>query len=144
MIEFFADNLWVLWCVAAAAFMIIELLTTALVSMWFVPSAVICAIISVFWDNFLAQVVIFFVLSFIFLLLCKKYYKPDSKKLAEANELMVGRMGIAETEINSLDGRVIVGDVHWRAVCEGKINPGSRVTVSQVNGNILKVNLLEE
>lgn len=140
MIDYLAENLWILWCLAAAVFLLVELATTALVSVWFIPSAVICAIISVFWHSFIAQVVIFLVLSGIFLYLCRKYYKPSAKKkLGEANELLVGKIGIADTDINSLSGTVTVGDVYWRAVSDSKIPKGAAVEVTNVNGTVLKV-----
>lgn len=51
--EFFVDNLWVLWLVVAAVMLLIEISTAALVSIWFVFGAVVTAVIASFWDNFI-------------------------------------------------------------------------------------------
>ena len=44
--EFFVDNLWVLWLVVAAVMLLIEISTAALVSIWFVFGAVVTAVIA--------------------------------------------------------------------------------------------------
>ncbi len=140
MIEYFSHNLWVFWLVTAVAFLILETLTTALVSIWFVPGAVIASLVSVFSDSFALQIVVFLVLSAVCFLLCKKFYKPNkATKLGEANDLLVGKTAIAKTDINSIDGKVLVGDVYWRAVADEEISQGVPVEIMAVNGTVLSV-----
>ena len=80
MIEFFQNNLWIMWMIAAGAFLVIEALTTALVSIWFVPGAIICAILSVWVDNFFIQIIVFLIISVITMIICKKYLKFNKRE----------------------------------------------------------------
>lgn len=140
MIEFFQNNLWIMWMIAAGGFLVIEALTVGLVSIWFVPGAIIAAILSVWVKNFYIQLAVFLVISGITMFLSKKFFKKTkSEKLAESNDLLIGKTALAKTDISATDGKVIVGDVYWRAVSEDQINEGEYVTVTAVNGNTLTV-----
>ena len=140
MIEFFQNNLWIMWMIAAGGFLVIEALTVGLVSIWFVPGAIIAAILSVWVKNFYIQLAVFLVISGITMFLSKKFFKKTkSEKLAESNDLLIGKTALAKTDISATDGKVIVGDVYWRAVSENQINEGEYVTVTAVNGNTLTV-----
>ena len=119
MIEFFQNNLWIMWMIAAGGFLVIEALTVGLVSIW---------------------LAVFLVISGITMFLSKKFFKKTkSEKLAESNDLLIGKTALAKTDISATDGKVIVGDVYWRAVSENQINEGEYVTVTAVNGNTLTV-----
>ena len=140
MIEFFQNNLWIMWMIAAGGFLVIEALTVGLVSIWFVPGAIIAAILSVWVKNFYIQLAVFLVISGITMFLSKKFFKKTkSEKLAESNDLLIGKTALAKTDISATDGKVVVGDVYWRAVSENQINKGEYVTVTAVNGNTLTV-----
>lgn len=140
MIEFFQNNIWIMWMIAAGAFLVIEALTVGLVSIWFVPGAIIAAILSVWVKNFYIQLAVFLIVSGITMFLSKKFFKKTkSEKLAESNDLLIGKTALAKADISSTDGRVIVGDVYWRAVSEEKIDKGEYVTVTAVKGNTLTV-----
>lgn len=140
MIEFFQNNFWIMWMIAAGGFLVIEALTVGLISIWFVPGAIIAAILSVWIDNFYIQLTAFLIISGITMLLSKKFFKKTkSEKLGETNDLLVGKTALAKADISSTDGKVIVGDVYWRAVSETEIKEGEYVTVTAVNGNTLIV-----
>ncbi len=140
MIEFFQNNIWIMWMIAAGAFLVIEALTVGLVSIWFVPGAVIAAILSVWVKNFYVQLAVFLVISGITMFLSKKFFKKTkSEKLAESNDLLIGKTALAKADISETSGTVIVGDVYWRAVSEEKISEGEYVTVTAVKGNTLTV-----
>lgn len=140
MMEFLINNLWALWTVAAVLFLVVELLTTSLVSMWFIPGAVVSALVSLFWDSFIGQLCIFLVLSAISLVLCKKYYNPEKlTNLPETNAQLIGKTAKAISDISSVDGKVLIGDIHWRAVSDENINKDSLVVITEVNGTILTV-----
>ena len=140
MIEFFQNNIWIMWMIAAGGFLVIEALTVGLVSIWFVPGAIIAAILSVWVKNFYVQLAVFLVVSGITMFLSKKFFKKTkSEKLAESNDLLIGKTALAKADISATDGRIIVGDVYWRAVSEEKISEGEYVTVTAVNGNTLTV-----
>lgn len=140
MIEFFQNNIWIMWMIAAGGFLVIEALTVGLVSIWFVPGAIIAAILSVWVKNFYVQLAVFLVISGITMFLSKKFFKKTkSEKLAESNDLLIGKTALAKADISETSGTVIVGDVYWRAVSEEKISEGEYVTVTAVKGNTLTV-----
>lgn len=140
MIDFFSQHLWVVWMIAAGGFLVIEAMTAGLISIWFVPGAIIAAILSVWVKNFYIQLAVFLLVSAITVFLSKKFFKKSkSEKLGETNDLLVGKHALAKTDISQTDGKVLVGDVYWRAVCDEDIKQGEYVTVTAVNGNTLKV-----
>ncbi len=140
MIDFFLENIWALWMAIGVIFLITEVLTTGLVSIWFIPGAIISAVLSVWVDNFFIQLVIFLAVSVITMFICRKFFKFNKgEKLAESNELLIGKAGVANADISPLDGQVLVGDVYWRAVSSCEISKGERVKVVSVQGNTLKV-----
>lgn len=140
MIEFFQNNIWIMWMIAAGGFLVIEALTVGLVSIWFVPGAIIAAILSVWVKNFYIQLTVFLIVSGITMFLSKKFFKKTkSEKLAESNDLLIGKTALAKADISETSGTVIVGDVYWRAVSEEKISEGEYVTVTAVKGNTLTV-----
>ena len=78
--EYLMENLWIFWIAVGVIFLVIEMLTTALVSIWFVPAAIITCILSLFIDNLPLQVTIFVVLSAIFMVICRKIYNKHIKR----------------------------------------------------------------
>ena len=129
-----------MWMIAAGGFLVIEALTVGLVSIWFVPGAIIAAILSVWVKNFYVQLAVFLVISGITMFLSKKFFKKTkSEKLAESNDLLIGKTALAKADISETSGTVIVGDIYWRAVSEEKISEGEYVTVTAVKGNTLTV-----
>lgn len=142
MLEFLAENLWVVWLIIAGIMLVIELNTAALVSIWFVLAAIITAIIAPFWDNVIAQVIIFFILSTVFLVLFRKLYKNklQVKPNRDVEYTPVGKLAVAEETVTETEGKVRVGDVYWKAVCDGdEISAGTKVTVVSAEGTTLKV-----
>lgn len=140
MIEFITNNLWTLWLSLSVLFLIAEALTAGLISIWFVPGAVFSAIASVFTDNFIIQLIVFLITSSVFLFLCKKFYKGDkATRLAEPNDLLIGKNGITKSNVNSIDGKVLIGDIYWKAVSDEEIEIGEHITVTGVNGTVVTV-----
>lgn len=142
--DFLMDNLWVLWLIVAAVMLVVEISTAALVSIWFVFGAVLTAIIAAFWDSFVAQVILFFVVSAIFLIVFRSMYKSKLKAGEASRKLdysLIGRTASAAEEITQFDGKVLISDVYWKAICEDgvPIPNGSIVTVIGEDGTTLKV-----
>lgn len=140
MVEFLLSNIWAMWLIAAAVFVALEAVSGALVSIWFVPGAVITSIMSIWVKNFTVQIVVFVLLSAAFLFFCKKYFsmnKPDA--LDDTSEKYIGKIAVAKTDISETEGKVLLGDVYWRAVSKEKIKEGETVLITSVNGNIFTV-----
>lgn len=140
-------NPWIMWLAVGVVFLIVELLTTALVSIWFVPSAIITCLLSFVVDNLLIQIAIFVVLSAVFMVVCRKIYNKHIKKPVDdvdQNEKLIGKTAKVAEDTNGISGRILVGDVYWKAVSEnGDIIPkGETVKVKSVNGTTLVINKL--
>ncbi len=145
--EYLIANPWIAWLAVGVVFLIVELLTTALVSIWFVPSAIITCLLSFVVDNLLIQIAIFVVLSAVFMVVCRKIYNKHIKKPVDdvdQNEKLLGKTATVTEDTNGITGRILVGDVYWRAVSENgeTIPKGETVTIKSVNGTTLVINKL--
>lgn len=145
--EYLIANPWIMWLAVGVVFLIVELLTTALVSIWFVPSAIITCLLSFVVDNLLIQIAIFVALSAVFMVVCRKIYNKHIKKPVDdvdQNEKLIGKTAKVAEDTNGISGRILVGDVYWKAVSEnGDIIPkGETVKIKSVNGTTLVINKL--
>lgn len=145
--EYLIANPWMAWLAVGVLFLIVELLTTALVSIWFVPSAIITCLLSFVVDSLLIQIAIFVVLSAVFMVVCRKIYNKHIKKPVDdvdQNEKLLGKTATVTEDTNGITGRILVGDVYWRAVSENGdiIQKGETVKIKGVNGTTLVINKL--
>lgn len=142
MIAFLNQNIWAIWLIVAVLFLILEAVTTTLVSIWFVPSAALVALLSLWVPNVAVQLAVFVVLSAVFMVLFRKLYKRKPNELKESNERLIGKAAIAQSAISPIDGQVLVGDVHWRAISSGEDIPeGTVVTIRSIEGTTLTVSV---
>ena len=145
--DYLIANPWIMWLAVGVLFLSVELLTTALVSIWFVPSAIITCLLSFIVDNLLIQIAIFVVLSAVFMVVCRKIYNKHIKKPVDdvdQNEKLLGKTATVTEDTNGITGRILVGDVYWRAVSENGdiIQKGETVKIKGVNGTTLVINKL--
>ena len=145
--EYLMENLWIFWIAVGIVFLLIEMLTTALVSIWFVPAAIITCILSLFIDNLPLQVAIFVVLSAIFMVICRKLYNKHFKKKVDdvdQNENLIGKNVKVTEDTNGISGRILSGDIYWKAVSENgeTIAKGETAVVERVNGTTLVIKKL--
>ncbi len=145
--DYLIANPWIMWLAVGVLFLIVELLTTALVSIWFVPSAIITCLLSFVVDSLLIQIAIFVVLSAVFMVVCRKIYNKHIKKPVDdvdQNEKLLGKTATVTEDTNGITGRILVGDVYWRAVSENGdiIQKGETVKIKGVNGTTLVINKL--
>jgi len=145
--EYLLSNPWVAWLGVAVFFLVVELLTTTLVSIWFVPAAVIVCLLTFVIDSTLWQIAIFVVLSAVFMVVARKIYKKHIKKPVDdvdQNEKLLGKTATVVEDANAISGRILVGDVYWRAVSENgdTIPKGEIVIIKSVNGTTLVINKL--
>lgn len=145
--EYLIANPWIIWLAVGIVFLIVELLTTALVSVWFVPAAIITCLLSFVIDSFLWQTAIFLILSAVFMVICRKIYNKHIKKPVDEinqNEKLIGKTAVVAENTNSITGRVLVGDVYWKATtANGEAIPkGETVIIKGVEGTTLVINKL--
>lgn len=142
--EYIMANPWVIWIAVGVFFLIIELCTAALVSIWFVPAAIITCLLSFVIKSALWQIAIFVLLSAIFMVIFRKIYKKYIKKPiddVDQNEKLLGKIVTVVDETDAIAGRVKMGDVYWKAVTENgeKLSQNEKAVIKAVEGTSLVV-----
>ena len=143
--DYLIANPWIMWLAVGVLFLIVELLTTALVSIWFVPSAILTCLFSLAVDSIPAQIVVFVVLSAISMVISRKIYKKYIKKDKDevsADSKLIGKTAKTTEDTDGNSGKVLVGDIYWKAVSETgeKIGKQETVIIKGVNGTTLVIN----
>lgn len=140
--EYLLENMWVAWTIIGVLALIIELSTATLVSIWFVPSAILTCLFSLAVDNIPAQIVVFVVLSAISMVVSRKIYRKYIKKDKDeisVDSKLIGKIAKTTEETDAHNGKVLVGDIYWKAKSENgeKIGENETVIVTGVEGTTL-------
>lgn len=129
------------WLLLAAIFIVIEIITLGLTTIWFAGGAFIAALTGLVGANLYIQVALFLIVSIVLLILTRplamKYL--DSKTEKTNSEALIGQRAVVTQKINNLDatGQVKAGGMEWtaRAKEEGTIIPeGEIVTILEIQG----------
>ena len=131
----------VYWLIASAVFLLIEILTLGLTSIWFAGGAVVAAIAALIGAPFLVQMLLFVVVTCLLFALTRpvaKRYLNDRVQKTNTDAL-IGQQGIVKETINNMEskGLVQLNGQDWtaRSVEAGEIIPaGSEVTVREIRG----------
>jgi membrane protein implicated in regulation of membrane protease activity len=115
--KFFVATLIVVMVIAVA--LIIEASTAALVAVWFIPSAIVSAVLSKLGATVYAQVVVFLVLSVLLVVFVRKLIAKLMKpKIVATNaDLLIGETGVVIEKIDNIaaGGVVKVKGQLWSA-----------------------------
>ena len=138
-----------LWFILMVVFLVAEVATVGLVSVWFAVGALAATVTALLGGQLWLQAVVFAVVSGVFLALlrpfAKKIFQP---KLTKTNvDAIVGSRGVVLEEINNLapGGRVKLDAMEWSARSTGGdvIPAGTVVCVDRVEGVKLFVTPVE-
>ena len=145
--EYLMANPWAIWIAVGVFFLIVELCTAALVSIWFVPAAIITCLLSFVIKSAIWQVAIFVLLSAIFMVVFRKIYKKYIKKPVDdvdQNEKLLGKIVTIIDETNAINGRVKLGDIYWKAITENgeTLSQNEKAVIKGVQGTTLVVTKL--
>ena len=134
------------WLLVVVCLAIIEMSTTALVSIWFVLSGLLAMITSLFTDNITIQIAIFVIFGLIFMLLTKNIVnKVMPKKIKTNLDRIIGMDGIVTEKISkNKPGEVKVDGKRWTAVANETIEEGNIVKIKEINSTKLTVERMEE
>ena len=133
---------WGYWLLIIIILTTIEVITTNLVSVWFIASAIISLIVSFFTDSFLVQFAIFVLGGAIFLLLTKPLLKKKlaAKKIPTNIDRILGMKGkVTEKIMPNEIGEVYVDGKKWSAYSNETIEINELVIIEAINGVKLKV-----
>jgi len=144
MMENFAIEFWY-WWVAAAIFLVLEILVPGIFFLWLGIAAAVVGIIalmipSMTWPY---QIALFAILSVAAVLAARAYVKKrpvesDQPALNRRGEQFVGRIVTLSDPIENGRGRAKIGDSAWSV--EGEDLPaGAKVKIVGVEGIVLKV-----
>lgn len=135
-------ELWGCWLLIIIILTTIEVITTNLVSVWFIASAIISLIVSFFTDSFLIQFAIFVLGGAVFLLLTKPLLKKKlaTKKIPTNIDRILGMKGkVTEKIMPNEIGEVYVDGKKWSAYSNETIEINELVIIEAINGVKLKV-----
>lgn len=136
-----------IWLIVFIALVILELMTVGLVSIWFALGALASFVVSFFLDNPTIQIAVFVGVSFLSLILTRKFVKKIRNNKPEATNLdrAIGKIGIVTQEITKIDpGEVKVAGKRWTAISNKKIPVGKKVEILAIDGVKLSVKEVEE
>lgn len=133
-----------IWAIVTVAAVVVESMTSDLVTIWFIPSGLIAAIVSLlpFRIEIWVQVFIFFVTALILVVMSKTIFKEFFKKkpIVPTNlDAVIGQDAVVTESINNIEGKgaVKVLGKEWSALTSNDgetIEKGSLVTVLEIRG----------
>lgn len=136
-----------MWMVIFVLLILLEIMTVNLVSIWFALGSLASFILSFFVQDVSWQIALFILVSFISLLLTKRFIRKihNSKVIPTNLDRVIGQIGVVTEEINKLEpGEVKVDGKRWSAISSKKINVGSKVEILSIDGVKLNVKEVEE
>lgn len=128
------------WLIAIIAFVVIEVLTSALVSVWFAGGAVVAFISALSGANIVTQWILFVLASALLLIFTKPLIKKIMGKNGEKTNIdaNLGKITVVTETIDNLaqTGEVNLNGLSWTArSLDGEIIPeGTKVIVKKVEG----------
>lgn len=137
-----------IWIVAAIGFVVIDLLTSSFLFIWFAVGAMVSLILVLFKVNIYVQVITFFMVSIVLTIwgypILLKRFKANIKKNLTMEESYIGRIMIALEDMGERS-RINVNGIYWTAYNKGNpINKGKKFRIIAIEGNKLVVQLEEE
>ncbi|MGN0654017.1 MAG: NfeD family protein [Oscillospiraceae bacterium] len=135
---------WIFWVIALVVFVIAEVATMQLVSIWFAAGSFASLICAAFGAPVWVQFVVFLAVSAVLVICTRPFVKKFQKNIVPTNaELDVGKTCIVTEAIDNStnSGRVNLNGVFWAARSESgdTIPEGTTVTVKKIDGTKLIV-----
>ena len=131
----------VYWLIASAVFLLIEILTLGLTSIWFAGGAVVAAIAALFGVPFLVQMLLFIVVTCLLFALTRPVAKRYlNNRVQKTNtDALIGQTALVKETINNMEskGYVQLNGPDWtaRSAEAGEISPaGCEVVVKEIQG----------
>ncbi len=127
------------WLAVVVLIVLIEAMTMGLVSVWFLPGALIALILSLCKVDLLWQILAFVVLAVVMLVFGKTIFRPFGKKEKTNTDTLIGKTALITEQVDNIRGlgTAKVGAQVWsaRAETEAEIfEVGEQVTIVQIQG----------
>ena len=134
---------WICWLIIILVLSFVEIITINLVTIWFVASAGLALLVSLFIDSFYVQFLVFGIAGLAIMVLTRPILKKLLVKDKTKTNLdrVIGMTGVCTEEISSKNdiGEVKVDGKRWSAIASSKINKGDTVVITEIDGVKLKV-----
>lgn len=130
-------QIWMYWLIAMLVLSFIEIITINLVTIWFVVSAGLALITSLFVDSFYVQFLVFGIAGLVLMVLTRPMLNKLLKKDKEKTNLdrVIGMNGVCTEEIKrNVVGEVKVDGKRWSATSKEEINVGDEVLITDISG----------
>lgn len=129
------------WLIALAVFLVIEIITMGLTTIWFAGGSLVAFIASLLGVPVAIQIAIFFVISFVLLFFTRPVVEKrlnNSRTKTNVNS-MIGKEGKVTEEIDNFNqkGTIVVNGLEWTARSSDDdivIPNGAKVIVKDVQG----------
>ncbi len=133
-----------IWGALLVVFILAEVGSCALVSIWFVFGSLAAIVAAADGCTFLTQSLIFVATSTVLLLLTRPFVRSlKIKKIPTNSDEIIGMEGIVQTAIDNIkgEGRVVISSIDWAAkATNGRPIPaGSVIVVDKLEGVTLFV-----
>ena len=139
IVSVLADNLPWVWVAVTIICVVIESLTLSLTTIWFGISAFVMVFLAFTPLPFPAQLLVFVVLAFVFLIFTRPIVKQklNQKKIATNYERIIGQIAVVTKKITVLDkGSVKINGMEWTAAVKEDITleEGSKCIIEEIAG----------
>lgn len=119
---------------------VIEILTTALVSIWFAVGALVAFIVSLFVEDALILFTVFILSSIVSLSVTKPLLKKYFKSEYTSNDGIISKkVKVISYDEETNSAKVKIGDVTWKAYSSSNLLVGDIVVIKKIEGNKLIV-----
>lgn len=129
------------WLIALAVFLVIEIITLGLTTIWFAGGALIAFLLSLVADNLILELAVFLVVSFVLLIFTRPIAQRffNLQRIKTNYESLIGKAGKVIEKIDNFNnsGQVIVNGQEWTARALNSqeiIEPGKRIIIREVSG----------
>ena len=134
------DKDFILWLVLFVIFIVVEIMTISLTSIWFAVGSFL-ALITTFFDlDFMIQILLFGVVSVVLMIFTKPLFSKHflNKRNVTNYESIIGQQAKVTERINNIEnkGTVMINGLEWTARADGNfiIEENSIVEVVRVEG----------
>lgn len=137
----------IIWILVAIALIVIDIVTSSFIFMWFSIGALVAIILSLLGVSLTWQIVAFLVVGIVTISIgypwAKKKFKANVNQLPTMEQTYIGKVMVAEEDMGETS-KIKVSGIYWTAYNKGKvIKKGKEYTITGIEGNKLIVSLKE-
>ena len=144
-------NMILVWLIFTIVFIVVEMITVGLTSIWFAASSLLSLIAAALGAPFGVQLAIFLIVSIILLLVTRTWVKAYFNSNVEKTnaDRLVGQKTIVTETVSNYDqtGKTVIQGLEWMVRAEDDkeiIEAGSMVEVNRISGVKLIVKSVKE